>query len=63
VEAATDRLDDLQALMRASGEDADGDADGDIRDLERQFTELMREREQLRRAIRGPAEVAGGRRS
>jgi hypothetical protein len=59
VEAATDRLDDLQALMRASGEDADGD----IRDLERQFTELMREREQLRRAIRGPAEVAGGRRS
>ena len=60
VQAVTDRLDDLQALMRASGEDAEG---ADVRELERQFTELTRQREQLRRAIREPAEVAGGRRS
>lgn len=60
VEEATDRLNDLQALLRASVEEADG---ADIRALERQFTELTREREQLVRTIRAPAEAAGGRRS
>jgi len=60
VEGATDRLTDLQALIRASSEDNEST---DIRDLERQFQELTREREQLLRAIREPAEVAGGRRS
>ena len=60
VEEATDRLTDLQALLRASVEEADG---ADIRALERQFTELTREREQLVRTIRAPAEAAGGRRS
>jgi DNA primase len=60
IEEANDRLNDLQALIRASAEEADA---GNVRDLERQFTELTREREQLKQAIRGPAEVAGGRRS
>jgi DNA primase len=54
------RLDDLQALIRDAADDGTSD---DIRDLERQFQELTREREQLVRAIRGPALVAGGRRS
>jgi DNA primase len=60
VETAEGRLDDLQALIRAAADDGASD---DIRDLERQFQELTREREQLVRAIRGPAAVAGGRRS
>ncbi|HVM25929.1 MAG TPA: DNA primase [Candidatus Limnocylindrales bacterium] len=59
VEATTHRLADLEALIRASGDDDSTD----IRHLERQFQELTREREQLLRAIKGPAEVAGGRRS
>src|SRR5688572_6448014 len=46
------RMSDLQALIRASGEDDDTT---DIRSLEQQFQELTREREQLVRAIRGPA--------
>ena len=60
VQETTDRLSDLQALIRASAEEADT---AGIHDLERQFTELTREREQLTQAIRGPAEMAGGRRS
>jgi len=59
IEEATDRLNDLQSLIRASAEDAETE---NVRDLERQFIELTREREQLKQAIR-PAEVAGGRRS
>ena len=54
------RMSDLQALIRASGEDDDTT---DIRSLEQQFQELTREREQLVRAIRGPAVGAGERRS
>ena len=50
------RMSDLGALIRAEGDD-------EIRELERQFQELTREREQLVRAIRGPAIVAGERRS
>ena len=53
------RLSDLQALIRANADDESND----IRDLERQFQELTREREQLLRAIRGPALAAGERRS
>jgi DNA primase len=60
VEEATDRLDDLQALIRASAEDAGA---ADIRELETQFTQLTREREQLVRAIKAPAMAVGGRRS
>jgi DNA primase len=54
------RMSDLQALIRASAEDDDTT---DIRSLEQQFQELTREREQLVRAIRGPAVGAGERRS
>lgn len=60
VETVEARLDDLQALIRAAAEDG---ASTDIRELERQFQELTREREQLVRAIRGPAVSAGARRS
>jgi hypothetical protein len=35
----------------------------DIHDLERRFQELTREREQLVRTMRGPAVMAGERRS
>jgi DNA primase len=59
VEEVTHRLSDLEALIRASADDDTSD----IRDLERQFQELTRQREQLVRAMRGPAEVAGARRS
>ena len=55
------RMSDLQALIRASADDDDDTPD--IRILERQFQELTREREQLKRAITGPALVAGERRS
>jgi DNA primase len=54
------RLSDLQALIRASDDDTEST---DIRELERQFQELTREREQLMREMRGPAMVAGNRRS
>jgi DNA primase len=60
VETTADRLSDLEALLRASAEGTDSN---EIRDLERQFQELTREREQLLRAMRGPVEMAGGRRS
>jgi DNA primase len=55
------RMSDLQALIRASAEDDDDTPD--IRVLELQFQALTREREQLMRAIRGPALAAGERRS
>jgi DNA primase len=55
------RMSDLQALIRASAEDDDDSPD--IRVLELQFQALTREREQLMRAIRGPALAAGERRS
>jgi DNA primase len=58
VERATERLTDLQALIRATAEDGDT---ADMRELEQQFQELTREREQLRRSISEPATVAGGR--
>jgi DNA primase len=54
------RLSDLQALIRANDDDTEST---DIRELERQFQELTREREQLMREMRGPAVVAGNRRS
>ncbi len=54
------RMSDLQALILASAEDDDTT---DIRSLEQQFQDLTREREQLLRAIRGPAVGAGERRS
>ena len=57
---AEGRMSDLQELIRASAED---DETTDIRSLEQQFQELTREREQLVRAIRGPAVGAGERRS
>jgi DNA primase len=60
VTEAEGRMSDLQALIRASAEDDDTT---DIRSLEQQFQELTREREQLVRAIRGPAVGAGERRS
>lgn len=60
VRDAEDRLSDLQALIRASADDGDHD---EIRSLEHQFQELTREREQLVRTMRGPAMVAGERRS
>jgi predicted nucleic acid-binding Zn-ribbon protein len=59
IDAAEERLDDLQALIRAASDDGAGD---DIRTLERQFQELTREREQLVRAMRGPAVAVGERR-
>jgi DNA primase len=60
VRDAEDRLSDLRALIRAG---ADEGNDDEIRGLEQQFQELTREREQLVRAVRGPATVAGERRS
>jgi DNA primase len=60
VRAAEERLSDLQSLIRASADDTDST---DIRDLEQQFQALTREREQLMRAMRGPAVAAGERRS
>jgi DNA primase len=55
------RMSDLQALIRASADDDDDTPD--IRVLELQFQALTREREQLMKAIRGPALAAGERRS
>ena len=60
VQATEDRLSDLGSLIRANADDG---ADEDIRDLERQFQALTREREQLVRAMRGPAVAAGERRT
>ena len=60
VSQAEARMSDLQALIRAGADDTDS---SDIRELERQFQELTREREQLMRAMRGPAVAAGNRRS
>lgn len=60
VEETEGRLDDLHTLIRAASEDGAGN---DIRTLEQQFQELTREREQLVRAIRGPATAVGARRS
>ncbi len=54
------RMSDLLALIRASADDTESN---DIRELERQFQELTREREQLMREMRGPAVAAGNRRS
>ena len=54
-----DRMDDLQSLIRAEGDDGETD---DIRGLEEQFQALTREREQLVRAMRGPATVMAGER-
>jgi DNA primase len=61
VSEAEARMSDLQALIRASADDDDDTPD--IRVLELQFQALTREREQLMRAIRGPALAAGERRS
>jgi DNA primase len=60
IERTEEQLDDLQALIRAASDD---ETSTDIRDLERRFQELTREREQLVRAMRGPAVMAGERRS
>ncbi|HEX2765752.1 MAG TPA: DNA primase [Candidatus Limnocylindria bacterium] len=59
VRAAEERMSDLQALIRASTDEGETD---DIRSLEGQFQALTQEREQLVRAIRGPAAVAAGER-
>jgi DNA primase len=61
VRDAEDRLSDLRALIRAGADD--GSAHDEIRGLEQQFQALTREREQLVRAMRGPAAAAGERRS
>jgi DNA primase len=60
IERTEERLDDLQALIRAASDD---DTSTDIRDLERRFQELTREREGLISEMRGPAVMAGERRS
>ena len=60
IERTEEQLDDLQALIRAPSDDDNTD---DIRDLERRFQELTRERELLVRDMRGPVMVAGERRS
>ena len=60
IERIEEQLDDLQALIRATSDD---DTSNDIRDLERRFQELTREREQLVRDMRGPVMAAGERRS
>ena len=60
IERIEEQLDDLQSLIRAPSDDETTD---DIRDLERRFQELTREREQLVRDMRGPVMVAGERRS
>ena len=59
IERAEERLEDLQALIRAAADESDDE----MRDLERRFQELTREREHLVREMRGPAAVAGERRS
>ena len=53
----------LRVAEDADGASAEDDDTTDIRSLEQQFQELTREREQLVRAIRGPAVGAGDRRS
>ena len=60
IQRAEEQLDDLEALIRAASDD---DTSDDIRELEQRFQALTREREQLVRAMRGPAAVAGGRSS
>ena len=60
IERTEEQLDDLQALIRAA---ADDETSTDIRDLERRFQELTREREGLMSDMRGPAVMAGERRS
>ncbi len=60
IERTEEQLDDLQALIRAASDD---ETSTDIRDLELRFQELTREREQLMSAMRGPAVMAGERRS
>ncbi|MGH2402518.1 MAG: hypothetical protein ACRDE6_07375, partial [Candidatus Limnocylindria bacterium] len=60
IQRAEEQLDDLQALIRAAADDGESN---DIRELEQRFQGLTREREQLVRAMRGPALVAGERRS
>jgi DNA primase len=60
MQSTAERLTDLEALIRASADDGSTD---DIRDLERQFQVLTQEREQLMKAMRGPAVAAGERRS
>ncbi len=60
IQRAEERLDDLQALIRAASDDGTGD---DIRAIEERFQELTREREELMRSMREPAAVAGQRRS
>jgi DNA primase catalytic core len=59
VQATEERLRDLGTLIRASADEANDD---ETRELERQFQELTRSREQLVRAVKGPAVVAGDRR-
>ena len=59
IERINEQRDDLQALIRASSDDG---TSTDIRDLERRFQELAREREQLMREMRGPVMAAGERR-
>jgi DNA primase len=61
VRDAEDRLSDLRALIRASADEGTGT--DEIRGLEQQFQALTREREQLVRSMRGPAVMAGQRRS
>jgi DNA primase len=61
VQATEERLRDLEALIRASADDTEDD--DTTRTLERQFQELTREREQLVRALKGPAVGAGDRRN
>ena len=60
IQRAEEQLDDLQALIRAA---ADDETSNDIRELEQRFQALTREREQLVREMKGPAMVAGERRS
>ncbi|MDQ4035461.1 MAG: DNA primase [Chloroflexota bacterium] len=60
IQRAEEQLDDLQALIRAAADDGESD---DIRELEQRFQALTREREQLVRLMRGPALLAGERRS
>ena len=60
IQRAEEQLDDLQALIRAA---ADDETSNDIRELERRFQQLTRDREQLMREMKAPAMVAGERRS
>ena len=59
-ERVQERLADLQALISVGGRD--GDENDDIGELERQFTVLHLEREQLEQAINPAAVLAGQRR-